>query len=388
MSAARQTVQDLAQIMGRIAPLEFAESWDRVGLLVGDSAKELNGPVLLTIDLTPAVLEEAIEQRASAVIAYHPTIWEPLKRITAETVSQRIVLRAIEAGLAIYSPHTALDAIPGGIADWLCRGLSEPGASRLGGRPSGDCRALTPVCKKRALAEVKIVTFVPHAQADRVREALASAGAGLIGKYQLCSFEVSGHGTFFGGEGTKPSVGSAGVMERVPEVRVEMVCAKAALPLALETLRRFHPYEEPPIDVYDLAAQPDRYVGPGRRLVLDHPATVRELAERLKTFLNVSDVRIAVPGEDKPVRKIGACPGSGGSMAALAKQEQCEVYVTGEMNHHEVMAMVLGGMAVITAGHTNTERGYLPELAARLAAEGLKAPTYVAKRDVDPMETV
>ena len=388
MSASHATVRDLVDVMGRIAPLEFAESWDRVGLQVGDPDKPLRGPVLLTIDLTPAVLEEAIGHGAGAIVAYHPPIWDPLKRLTAGCVSERIILRAIESGMAIYAPHTALDAVPGGVADWLCQGLAETGSMGADVRMTGDCRALTPLARKRPTEEVKIVTFVPHAEADRVREALATAGAGIIGKYHVCSFEQSGHGTFFGSEGTKPAAGVAGVLQRVAEIRLEMVCSKAALPLAIETLKGFHPYEEPAIDVYELLPRPDRYVGPGRRLVLDHPATVRQLAERLKKFLGIGDVRIALPGEDRPVSKIGACPGSGGSLAGLARQEQCEVYVTGEMNHHEVKAMVLSGMAVILAGHTNTERGYLPFLRQRMLREGFAVPVVVATSDRDPLITV
>ncbi|MFZ4573768.1 MAG: Nif3-like dinuclear metal center hexameric protein [Phycisphaerales bacterium] len=388
MSPSHPTVQDLADVMGRIAPLEFAESWDRVGLQVGDPSRPLKGPVLLTIDLTPGVLDEAIRHGAGAIIAYHPPIWEPLKRITAFSIAERTILRAVEAGIAIYSPHTALDAIPGGVADWLCQGLGQPGTGTGDVRAPGDCRALTPLARKRPTEEVKVVTFVPHAQADRVREALASAGAGIIGNYNVCSFELSGSGTFFGGEGAKPATGAAGTLQRVAEIRIEMVCSKAALPLAIETLRRFHPYEEPAIDVYELLPRPDRYVGPGRRLVLDHAATVRELAERLKVFLGISDVRIALPGDDVPVSRIGACPGSGGSLATLARQAGCELYVTGEMNHHEVKAMVLSGVAVLLAGHTNTERGYLPVLARRLEAEKFAAPIIVSSADKDPLVTV
>jgi dinuclear metal center YbgI/SA1388 family protein len=387
MTTAPPTVHQVSEIMGRIAPLECAESWDRVGLLVGERNAVVSGPIMLTIDLTPAVLDEAIAARASMIVAYHPPIWNPLKRITCESVPERTVLRAIRAGIALYSPHTALDAVPGGVADWLCKGL--------GGRQDasvGDCRALTPFQRRSPTADVKIVTFVPFSDADRVRESLASAGAGIIGNYQVCSFESAGHGTFLGSDTAKPAIGRAGVLERVAEVRIEMVCSKAALPLALETLRRFHPYEQPAIDVYDLAPLPDRYIGLGRRLVLDHPATVGQLGRRLKSALNITDLRIAVPGEDVPVDRVGACPGSGSDLAPLARQAGCQVYVTGEMSHHEVMSCLHGGMAVILAGHTNTERGYLPVLADRMmresAAMDLSIRTLVSTADRDPLVTV
>jgi len=356
-------VSDLARAMQTIAPLELAATWDNVGLLLGCADRALSGPVLLAIDLTERVLAEAVAHKASAVISYHPPIWEPLKRITAETPRGRILLGAVEAGIAVYSPHTALDAAPGGMTDWLCEGLSG-GAD---GTVAGDCRALEPHIARQVTQQVKLVTFVPERSIDEVRSALATAGAGLIGEYQVCSFSTLGTGTFLGGQGTKPAVGQAGRLEQVPELRLEMVCSKAALPLALETLTRFHPYEEPAVDVYELLGRPQRHHGPGRRLVLDQPATVAELAERFKKHLGIKVLNIALAGDqDRPLTHIGVCPGSGASLAAAARNDGCDVYVSGEMQHHDVIAALHSGLSLILAGHTNTERGYLPRLARKL----------------------
>lgn len=375
-------VQDLADVMQQIAPLEYAESWDKVGLLVGERSRVIRGPVLLTIDLTESVLAEAVAMRAGAVIAYHPPIFEPLSRITDATPRQRIILHAIEAGLAVYSPHTALDAVPGGITDWLCEGLS--GGSE--GKIAGDCRALTPHAEGGK--QVKIVTFVPPHEVDRLRDALAAAGAGLVGAYSLCSFASNGVGTFLGGPDTKPTLGRAGQFERVNETRLEMVCTRKALPLAVELLRQFHPYEEPAMDVYELAAKPVRNAGAGRRLVLDKPGTVAELAQRLKVFLKRDRIRYALAGEDRLVTRIGVVPGSGASLSKLAHQEACEVFVTGEMKHHEVMGALHAGVSVILGNHTSTERGYLPRLAARLQSLAPTIECVVSKVDCDPLTTV
>jgi dinuclear metal center YbgI/SA1388 family protein len=377
-------VNELVRLMGQIAPLEYAEEWDRVGLLVGDGERELTGPVLLTIDLTERVLAEAIRTGSKAIIAYHPPIFEPLARVTDGTPRQRVVLRAIEAGMAVYSPHTALDAVPGGITDWLCEGLSggEPG------RIKGDVRALTPHARLPMTQQVKIVTFIQPADVENIRNALASGGAGQIGHYQLCSFETRGTGTFVPGPGAAPTVGEAGQLERVEEVRLEMVCGKSALPLITELLRRFHPYEEPAIDVYELMPQPRRTAGAGRRLVLDRPTTVAELTQRLKGFLKRERMRYALPGDDRPVTRIGVVPGSGASLSRLARDEGCEVFVTGEMKHHEVLGALNAGMALILGNHTSTERGYLPRLAEQIQklAPGLTA--MVSEVDQDPLITV
>ena len=377
-------MKDLMDAMERIAPLVHAESWDRVGLLVGSPSRPVSGPVLLTIDLTESVLAEAEAMKASAVVAYHPPIWDPLARVTDATPQQRVVMRAVELGISVYSPHTALDAVPGGICDWLCEGLS--GGSP--GRIAGDCRALTPHHHRPATEEVKIVTFVPAEKLDVVRNAMATAGAGIIGHYRVCSFSAPGTGTFLGGEGTHPAVGQPGRLESSDELRLEMVSSKAALPLALQTLRRFHPYEEPAVDVYELLPRPQREYGAGRRLVLDRPTTVAELAERLKKFLGTASVRYADSGLAVSVRTVGVCAGSGAELLSAAKAEGCEVYVTGELTPHKVMAALHAGVSVVLGEHTGTERGYLPRLAERLAQELPGVRAVVSTADRDPLRPV
>jgi dinuclear metal center YbgI/SA1388 family protein len=383
------TIADLIEAMETIAPLDGAEPWDRVGLEVGDPTSPIEGPVLLTIDLTEAVLREAIEAEASGVIAYHPPIWDAIDRVTTETRAGRIVLRAVRHGIAIYSPHSALDAAAGGITDWLCDGIAgveDPGGPAQ--RTRGDVRSLKPQQVQHATQQVKIVTFVPETHLERVRNALATAGAGRIGLYEVCSFSQEGEGTFLGGEGTTPAVGQSGRLETVTERRIEMVCARAALPLAIETLRQFHPYEEPPFDLYELLPEPRRGTGAGRRLCLDQPKPLAEIGRTLQRHLGRARVKLAYPdGWDQSlaIERIGIVPGAGGSLAELAAREGCQAFVTGEMKHHEVLASLDRGVAVCLAGHTNTERGYLPILADRLASlvPGLK--TRKAEADRDPL---
>ncbi|MBY0111429.1 MAG: Nif3-like dinuclear metal center hexameric protein [Phycisphaerales bacterium] len=376
-------VADLVRVMETIAPLSFAEPWDRVGLHVGRLRSPLRLPIVLTIDLNEAVLAEAEKAGAGAIVAYHPPIWEPLKRLTDMSPKERLLLRAAELGIAIYSPHTALDAVPGGMTDWLCEGLGE-----VEGKVPGDCRALKSHSSRPATAEVKLVTFVPLSEVEKVRNSLATAGAGIIGAYTVCSFASPGTGTFFGDESSHPSVGRRGTLESVSELRLEMVCSKAALPLAIETLRQFHPYEEPPIDVYELLPKPTRGIGSGRRVALDHPAPLRVLAERLKKHIGRSVVRVAAADLDKPVSVIGVCCGAGAELASVASSEGCEVFVTGEMRHHEVTACLDRGLSIILGEHTSTERGYLPRLAKKIESLLPGSRCLVSQRDVDPLTAV
>lgn len=381
-------VGDVVRVLEGIAPPEYAESWDKIGLMVGDRAREVKGPVLLTIDLTERVIVEAQRMNASMVVSYHPPIWDELRRITTDTPRQRIILRAIESGIAVYAPHTALDAVPGGVADWLCEGLS---GSTVKGKIAGDCRALKPHTHIEGSQEVKVVTFVPDAQVEKIRNALATAGAGNIGDYQLCSFATRGTGTFMGGEGTKPAIGEPGRVESVSECRLEMVCSRKSLAIAIETLRGFHPYEAPAIDVYELEGQPLRTIGPGRRLALDRPATVAELAQRLKPWTGRDRVRIALADPshaDTPLTRVGVCPGSGSSLSRMAREQGCDVYVTGEMGHHDVLASLHAGLSLVIGGHTSTERGYLPRYRESIQAAAPELQVVVSTEDEDPLVLV
>ncbi|MBX3386979.1 MAG: Nif3-like dinuclear metal center hexameric protein [Phycisphaeraceae bacterium] len=395
-----QTIADLVVAIEAIAPPTLAEPWDNVGLLIGTPDRPLTGPVLLTIDLSEPVAEEARRINCSAVIAYHPPIFAPLKRLSGQTSAQRVVMSMLEAGIAVYSPHTALDACEGGLTDWLADGLLALDAHGIASRPShqpgthtgADRRALRSATSLPPTEQVKIVTFAPAEHVEKIRAALATAGAGLIGNYELCSFAVPGRGSFLGKEGSNPTVGQPGSLELVHENRLEMVCSSRALPLAVEMLRRFHPYEEPPIDIYALQPRPSRSIGAGRRIALDHPLTLEQLARRLRSHLagpkttgakpDTSALdRILIAPAERPgsfdpaqaarsitVERLAVVPGSGGDLAEAARADGCEVFITGEMKHHEIRACVSSGLSVILAGHTQTERGYLPILAARLSA--------------------
>ena len=373
-------VADLVTALQAIAPLEFAEPWDNVGLLIG-SEKWAADDVLLTIDLTEDVLQEAIAGQTQMIVAYHPPIFPQtgaISALTDATTKSRIVLEAAHAGIAVYSPHTALDAAPGGVNDWIAAGLG-----------SGDVRAIASHQYLPFTEQCKVVTFCPADAVDRLRQGLAAVGAGRIGEYQQCSFEIPGTGTFFGGERANPSVGRKGELERVSEVRLEMVCPREALGLAVLTLREFHPYEEPPIEIYELLARPQRSVGQGRRVTLDRKVTLPTIIERVKKQLGVKRVQVAEPV--KPQEKygtIGVCAGAGGALLDESIRQGCELFVTGEMRHHDVIAAQQRACAIILAGHTNTERGYLPRLRQRLRELLPKIECTVSRRDADPLRSV
>jgi len=370
-------VNDLVNALERIAPRDYAAEWDNVGLLAGSSQWNVHS-VLLTIDLTDEVLSEAIDAKAGLIVSYHPPIFSAIKSLTDRSPHERIVMEALAARIAMYSPHTALDAAPGGLNDWL--------ASCIG---SGDVRALEPHQSLPETEQCKIVTFCPTEAVERLRNGLASIGAGRIGRYQLCSFELKGRGTFFAGEGASPRVGMRGSLQHVDETRLEMVCPRAALGLAVATLRELHPYEEPPVEIHPLMARPQRHIGHGRRVTLDQAVGFEEIVDRLKRQLDLRHVQVAI-GRDAPPQysRVGLCAGAGGSLMESALDQECQMYFTGEMRHHDVIAAQARGCTVVLTGHTNTERGYLKILRQRMLEHLPDANIVVSKRDRDPLRVM
>lgn len=379
------TAMKLAEILRQVRTLareQLAEPWDKVGLQVGDLGQKVRRG-LLCIDLTEAVLAEAVRLRCELVVAYHPPIFEPVTKLTTATWKERVLRDAVRHGIAVYSPHTALDADHDGVNDWLARGLGGDDLLpiKFPAQPEDGMR----------YNPQKIVTFVPGDHVDRVRNALADAGAGKIGRYGRCSFTVMGEGTFQGDETTHPAIGKPGRFERVPEVRLEMICAPAHLGPALRALVAAHPYEEPAIDVLETFdgkafADDPPLPGPGRLARLAPPVTLQTLVSRVKRLLGVKQLVVAKPtGAARRIRRIGVCAGAGGSLFNDAAAAGCDAFVTGEMRHHDMLDAAHRGVAVILAGHSQTERPYLPVYRQRLMALKLPGVTWhVSKADVAP----
>ncbi len=372
-------LSSLLSVLRRIAPEALAESWDRVGLHVGFVDAEVRR-AMLCIDLTEAVVTEAIEQKVDLVVAYHPPIFQPLDRLTDGESKQRVVLRAARAGVAVYSPHTALDAAEGGVNDWLADGVR------------GDDRRATvrPIVPHTPPPQFKLVTFVPPASADALRSALSRAGAGVIGHYSECSFGVVGQGTFKGDETTSPTIGEAGRFERVEELRMEMVVPRDRLEPTLATLHRVHPYETPAFDVYRLepTGEEGRPVGAGRVVELSKSVPFSRVVSRVRKRLGLRQVRVA--GERRGgVRKIGVCVGAGGSLLKAAGD--VDLFITGEMRHHDLLGATERGTRILLAGHTETERPYLKTYLRRITRElgdGDGVTWRISQRDRAPLKSL
>jgi dinuclear metal center YbgI/SA1388 family protein len=354
-------LQELIEQIEAIAPPGLAEAWDNVGLIVGDRRAEVSR-VLLCIDLTPAVLEEAVACRCECVLAYHPVIFEGVKRFVAGDIA----FEAARRGIAVYCPHTALDCAVGGTNDVL--------ADLLGLLDVGPLRRPTP----GAAGFAKLVTFMPPESVEKVAAAIYAAGAGRIGKYGECSFRSEGTGTFKGDPTTNPTVGQPGKLEHAVEVRFETVLPLSALPEVIAALKSAHPYEEPAIDVFP-QVEVKGSLGPGRLGNLPKTMTLGEVAHHLKRALGLSG--LLVSGElPTSISRVAVCAGAGRSLVPDVIAAKADLFVTGELPHHDALRLSRANIAAICTLHSNSERPTLKVLARRLT--GVHAT--VATADQDP----
>jgi dinuclear metal center YbgI/SA1388 family protein len=354
---------DIINILEQIAPTNRAESWDNVGLLVGNPQQNVS-QILLTIDYTPQVAAEAKKLGAQLVIAYHPPIFHPLKRLT----SSSLIWNAIQVGIALYSPHTALDVADGGTNDML--------ADVLG---MGDRQPLRPASAQPT--QCKLVVFVPQDAVDRVSQAIFDAGAGEIGNYRCCSFQSPGTGTFFGNEASQPTIGKAGKLERAQEIRLETVLPSSKVNDVIRAMRRAHPYEEPAFDLLQLAVPPGGS-GMGRVGSLQKPAGRPEIYQRIKSALHLDHLLVAGP-QDGMVHRAAVCAGACGEFVEDALSAKVDLFLTGEMRHHDALTAAAAGLTVVCTLHSNSERAVLGRLRDRITAAA-NVSIEISATDHDP----
>jgi len=368
-------IADLARTLDHIAPRSLAAEWDNVGLLLGAGGEPCTR-AMVAIGLTDAVLDEALRMKAQAIVLYHPPIFAPMRQLNDGHPRGALLLRAARAGIALLSPHTALDAADGGVNDFLCSVIGE-----------GQSTPLEPAASIPQGQSHRVTVHVPIDHVDAVRSAMARAGAGTIGEYTHCSFEVVGSGTFMPGERARPRVGSRGTLERVTECRLEKVCSAANLPAVVAAIRSSHPYEEPAFTIEALAPVPAPRAGQGRLMRLRAPMTARAIARALCIGLRLK--RLELVGD--PSRRhavIGLCAGSGGELVAGARRQGATLFITGELKHHDRLDAAAHGTSVLLCGHTETERPYMRVLARRLQRllPGLRVA--VSKADRPPARSI
>ncbi|XP_064518102.1 NIF3-like protein 1 [Pseudopipra pipra] len=346
-------LRELVSALNYFAPLSLAESWDNVGLLVEPSPPHTVNTLFLTNDLTEEVMEEAVQKKADLILSYHPPIFTPLKRVTWKTWKERLVVRALEHRIGIYSPHTAYDAVPHGVNNWLTKGLGACTSVPL--HPS-----TAPSCPAEGTHRVEFCTDTEHLDV-------------VLSKIKDIQ-EISCLITF------------PARVEGEEQTRVTLNCSQKAL-LEVVALLSQNSLLYHKMEILLLQKPLLPHTGMGRLCTLIEPVSLSDIIKRIKSHLKLPHIRIAVGmGRtlESPVKKAALCAGSGSS---VLKGTEADIYLTGEMSHHDVLDAVANGISVILCEHSNTERGFLSEVRDVLATHlQNKISIIVSEKDRDPLQ--
>lgn len=365
-------ISDVIEILEQWAPRWTAWERDNVGLQVGDPSRPARR-VLITLDVTAEVIEEAIKRRVDLIVSHHPLVFRPLPSVAASDEVGRLVLKLAEKRIALYSAHTNLDFARGGVSMSL--------AEQIGLR---SIRFLVPL--KDTLA--KIAVFVPEGHVERVRSAMANAGAGKIGEYSSCAFATPGHGSFRGSDLSTPVIGKAGQLEVVPEIRLEMAAPRSDVDGIVRAMKAVHPYEEVAYDVYRIE-NPSTSAGMGAIGDLVRPEPVSAFLRRVRRTLKAPVLRHTVPTV-RSVRTVAVCSGSGSELLPEAIRAGADAFITADVRYH-AFHEASGRILLVDAGHWETERVVVPAVAARLrgGAEERRAAiqVFVSRQSTNPIRS-
>jgi dinuclear metal center YbgI/SA1388 family protein len=310
-------LKQITQYIESFAPLAFQESYDNAGLIIGHPDDEISG-ILITLDITEEILDEAISKKLNLIVCHHPIVFSGIKKLNGKNYIERCVAKAIKNDIAIYAAHTNLDSVFGGVNSKICEKLNLQ-----------NCRILAPTSGFLN----KLVTFVPVADAEKVRKALFEAGAGNIGNYDSCSFNQSGNGTFRGNDQTNPYVGEKNQLHSEEETRIETIFPKHIQSKVIQALLQAHPYEEVAYDIYPLD---NEYTQAGIGMIgeLQEPSDELDFLRKLKETFNCEVVKhTQLLG--KPIKKVAVCGGSGSTYMGKAMAQKADIFISGDFKYHQ-----------------------------------------------------
>ena len=359
-------LQKLINQLEIFAPIAYQESYDNAGLIVGDATNELT-KALICFDVTEEVIEEAKSIGANLIISHHPIIFSGLKKLNGKNYIERIVISAIKNDIALYAMHTNLDNIINGTNKLL--------SDKLGLK---NQQILAPTKEHFR----KLVTFCPSAHIDTIRKAIFDAGAGHIGNYDQCSFNISGQGSFRGGENTEAFVGKKGELHFEDEIRFETIFPDYLESKIINALVKAHPYEEVAYDIYKLENQ-SMQIGAGIVGELDNKEDELIFLKRLKEITQSACIRYTGL-RNKPIKRVAICGGSGAFLINKAKASGADIYITGDVKYHEYFDAEQQ-LIIADIGHYESEQ-FTKELLISYIKE--KFPTFavqISDRNTNPI---
>lgn len=370
-------VSDVLRVVHEIAPPHLAESYDNVGLQIGDPNAAVQ-KILVGLEVTKEFLKEADQTKADLLITHHPLIFLPIKSITEDKPGAQLIAEVIRSRRSLIAAHTNLDSVPNGTNGELADRIGLQTAGRKIFRPN-----------RPEARFVKYCVFVPKSHVEKVIEAVSNAGAGIFGDYSHCTFGAPGTGTFKPLPGANPYAGKVGELAHEEEIRLEARCTKAVLPRVLRAVREVHPYEEIAYDVYTL--EPDAAADTGFGIVGNLPkaTTVGALAKAVKKALGINS--IGVVGDLKaPVERVALSTGASGSLLRDWREGTADVFITGEMTHHDCADAHQRGLPVLLVGHWTSEvivgERFAQLIRERLGEQGFSdVVVTAAKKERNPL---
>ncbi len=310
-------IKEVIDLLEDFAPTKYAEDFDNVGLLVGDANTEVKG-ALITLDTLEATVEEAIVKNCNLIISFHPIIFSGLKKLNGKNYVERTVLKAIKKDIAIYAIHTALDNQYKGVNDMIAEKLNLKNRKIL-------------IPKKDSIK--KLTTFVPIKDADKVREALFEAGAGSIGNYDDCSFNISGKGSFKGNKESNPVIGKKGEIHFEEEVQIGITYPAHFEAKILQNLLNSHPYEEVAYEIHSLENK-NQHLGIGMIGELEKEIEVVKFLNQVKETFLCGCIRHSELLQ-KPIKKVAVLGGSGAFAIENAKAAGTDIFITADLKYHD-----------------------------------------------------
>ncbi len=331
------TVNEIANILEELAPLHYAEDFDNVGLLIGNPDQNVTG-ILVTLDTLENVVEEAIDKKLNLIVSFHPILFKGIKKLTGKTYVERVLIKAIQNNIAIYSMHTALDNSPQGVNAKICEVL-EIKDPKILMQKTGTIK--------------KLVTYVPKNQVDTLKEALFTAGAGSIGNYQNCSFSTLGTGSFQPNENANPTIGKIGDTHFEEEEQVNITFSSDKEKIVLQTLFDKHPYEEVAYEITTLDNL-NQNIGMGMIGELEKAVGEEAFMEVLKKKMNAKVIRHSrLLG--KKVKRVAVLGGSGAFAISAAIKQDADVFITADVKYHQFYEAE-NQMVIMDIGHFETEQ--------------------------------
>ncbi len=330
-------IKDILELLDELAPSSYQESYDNAGLITGNSSLECTG-IICTLDATEEVILEAKQKGCNLVVAHHPIIFTWLKKITGKNYVERAIITAIKNDIAIYAIHTNLDN--------LLTGVNGKMADKLGIK---NRKVLLP----RQNNLMKLIVFVPADNAEKVREAIFTAGGGHIGKYSECSFNTKGAGTFKPEEGTNPYTGEVGTRATTNEEKIEVIFPVYLKEKLVNAMAEAHPYEEV---AYDLLALGNNFQEVGSGLIgeLTDEMDEIEFLQVVKQQFNLQIIR-HTPLLQKKVKKVAICGGAGSFLIKNALSSRADIYITSDVKYHEFFDAE-NRMIIADIGHWESEQ--------------------------------